>query len=244
MLRRTLFKAGMWSGVFDTFENDCRSSFWSSESWCRFWWLDSVSNGTYFSPSEGKPFRWRQFQHVDNRSSQWTGCLEDWFLSLSLPLGHSQKAQIDDWWVIDLSVLYSLSGQGPDNQNGFLLRRDIHSVFDNHLLCINIDVSLQQILLSIPTNIWLKGWVYNYGVEQRQLRPRRQSTGVCRDPADPHHVSDKLLRWRWRTDFRARFPTRDWRGEGASRRPLWSGTIWNGACGEAAVSGPWSRQAI
>ncbi|KAN0069490.1 hypothetical protein V8E54_012505 [Elaphomyces granulatus] len=27
-----------------------------------------------------------------------------WALSL-LP-GHSQKAQIDDWWVIDLSVLY------------------------------------------------------------------------------------------------------------------------------------------
>ena len=28
---------------------------------------------------------------------------------LSLPLGHSQKAQIDDREVIDLSVLYSLS---------------------------------------------------------------------------------------------------------------------------------------
>ena len=30
--------------------------------------------------------------------------------ALSLPPGHSQKSQIDDWWVIDLSVLYSLSG--------------------------------------------------------------------------------------------------------------------------------------
>ena len=30
--------------------------------------------------------------------------------ALSLPPGHSQKPQIDDWWVIDLSVLYSLSG--------------------------------------------------------------------------------------------------------------------------------------
>ena len=31
---------------------------------------------------------------------------------LSLPLGHSQKARIDDREVIDLSVLYSLSGPG------------------------------------------------------------------------------------------------------------------------------------
>jgi hypothetical protein len=26
-------------------------------------------------------------------------------LALSLPPGHSQEVQIDDWWVIDLSVL-------------------------------------------------------------------------------------------------------------------------------------------
>ncbi|KZF25242.1 hypothetical protein L228DRAFT_258695 [Xylona heveae TC161] len=67
-------------------------------------------------------------------------------------------------------------------QNGLLLRRDLHTMFDSYLISVNPDDGY-------------KITVFNYdilGLDGRILDP------VCRDPADPHRVSDEILRWHFR----------------------------------------------
>ncbi|KAF8418983.1 HNH endonuclease-domain-containing protein, partial [Tirmania nivea] len=75
-------------------------------------------------------------------------------------------------------------------QNGMLIRRDIHNSFDQYLISVNPDVSvsLNNILIFILTESQ-----DNYKIfDGRVLDP------VCRDPNNPHSVSDELLRWHFR----------------------------------------------
>lgn len=94
-------------------------------------------------------------------------------------------------------------------QNGLLLRRDLHTMFDNYLISVNPDVSdfaediiiiiMIVLLVANVLFIYLKdGYkiiVFNrdiFGLDGRVLDP------VCRNPTDLHRVSDELLRWHFR----------------------------------------------
>ncbi|KAI5844624.1 hypothetical protein DFP73DRAFT_578713 [Morchella snyderi] len=64
-------------------------------------------------------------------------------------------------------------------QNGLLFSRSVHGEFNQYLLSVNPDVSC---------GVW-----YRYArVDGRTLDL------VCRDPENPHRVSDELLRWHFR----------------------------------------------
>ncbi|KAF8246557.1 hypothetical protein K440DRAFT_602229 [Wilcoxina mikolae CBS 423.85] len=67
-------------------------------------------------------------------------------------------------------------------QNGFLFREDIRSLFNQYLLSVNLDDNYKIIVFNVDY----------LGLDGRTLDP------VCRNPADPHSVSDQLLRWHFR----------------------------------------------
>ncbi|KAA8642529.1 HNH endonuclease signature motif containing protein [Aspergillus tanneri] len=67
-------------------------------------------------------------------------------------------------------------------QNGFLLQSHLHQLFDDYSISVNPDENY-KITSFIPDVV---------GVDGRTLDP------VCRDPADPNHISDHLLRWHFR----------------------------------------------
>jgi len=67
-------------------------------------------------------------------------------------------------------------------QNGFLLRIEVHKMFDQYLISVNPDDGYKVVVFDTDL----------YGYDGRMLDP------VCRKPDDPHCVSDKLLRWHFR----------------------------------------------
>jgi len=67
-------------------------------------------------------------------------------------------------------------------QNGFLLNSFVHKRFDQYLVSINPDDGYKVVSFSID----------HYGLDGRILDP------VCRNPGNPHRVSDFLLRWHFR----------------------------------------------
>ncbi|KAJ5124092.1 uncharacterized protein N7515_007917 [Penicillium bovifimosum] len=67
-------------------------------------------------------------------------------------------------------------------QNGFLLKAGIHQLFDDYSISVNPDDNY-KITSFIPDA---------EGVDGRTLDL------VCRNPADPHRVSDDLLGWHFR----------------------------------------------
>ncbi|KAG0639744.1 hypothetical protein HOY80DRAFT_1043990 [Tuber brumale] len=67
-------------------------------------------------------------------------------------------------------------------QNGFLLRSHLRQMFDGYLISINPDDAYKIVVFDIDID----------GYDGRILDP------VCRNPADPHRVSDQLLRWHFR----------------------------------------------
>ncbi|TGZ81029.1 hypothetical protein EX30DRAFT_294648, partial [Ascodesmis nigricans] len=83
-------------------------------------------------------------------------------------------------------------------QNGFLLRGDIHTDFDNYLVSVNPDVSA----LEVSSLFTLTGPKDNYkivvfgldvlNIDGRTLDP------ICHHPTNPHRVSDQLLGWHFR----------------------------------------------
>ncbi|KAI9762577.1 MAG: hypothetical protein M1840_001203 [Geoglossum simile] len=78
-------------------------------------------------------------------------------------------------------------------QNGLLLWSDVHKMFDQYLLSVNPDDNYKITVFGVD----------NFGMDGRVLDP------MCRNPEDPHHVSDQLLRWHFRQSILANV-----RGEG------------------------------
>ncbi|KZF23834.1 hypothetical protein L228DRAFT_282514 [Xylona heveae TC161] len=67
-------------------------------------------------------------------------------------------------------------------QNGFLIRQDLHTLFDQYLLSVNPDDGY-KIITFFPNPFRVDGRILEYS---------------CRNPDDPNHVSDELLRWHFR----------------------------------------------
>ncbi|KAG0633402.1 hypothetical protein HOY80DRAFT_1105786 [Tuber brumale] len=67
-------------------------------------------------------------------------------------------------------------------QNGFLLQRNVHAMFDRYLISVNPDDGYKVVVFAVDI----------YGYDGKTLDP------VCRNPDDPHRVSDHLLRWHFR----------------------------------------------
>ncbi|KAG0641783.1 HNH endonuclease-domain-containing protein [Tuber brumale] len=67
-------------------------------------------------------------------------------------------------------------------RNGFLLRQEVHTMFDQYLISVNPDDGYKVVVFDPDL----------YGYDGKILDP------VCRNPADPHSVSDELLRWHFR----------------------------------------------
>ncbi|KAJ5541442.1 hypothetical protein N7494_006518 [Penicillium frequentans] len=75
-------------------------------------------------------------------------------------------------------------GINPMNsvQNGILISATVHSLFDNFLVSANPDDGYK--ITDFSRNIWnLDGRVLDF---------------VCRDPNNPDHIADELLRWHFR----------------------------------------------
>ncbi|KAG0641778.1 HNH endonuclease-domain-containing protein [Tuber brumale] len=84
-------------------------------------------------------------------------------------------------WITDM---HDAAGSSKINssQNGFLLRSDLHDVFDRFLLSVNPDDGYKVVVFATD----------RFGLDGRVLDP------VCRSTTDPHRVSDELLRWHFR----------------------------------------------
>ncbi|CUS15898.1 unnamed protein product, partial [Tuber aestivum] len=67
-------------------------------------------------------------------------------------------------------------------QNGPPPRSHVHQLFDQYLVSVNPDDGYKVVVFNSDVD----------GLDGRILDP------VCRDPANPHCVSDKLLRWHFR----------------------------------------------
>ncbi|OBT87154.1 hypothetical protein VE02_02230 [Pseudogymnoascus sp. 03VT05] len=78
-------------------------------------------------------------------------------------------------------------------QNGLLMSGNLHTQFDQYLFSINPD-DAYRIITFFPNGM---------GIDGRTLDP------ACRDPNDPNHVSDEILRWHFRQSVLANM-----RGEG------------------------------
>ncbi|KAF8416248.1 HNH endonuclease-domain-containing protein [Tirmania nivea] len=84
-------------------------------------------------------------------------------------------------WITDIDGHTGVS-KINSCQNGFLLRRDVHGDFDQYLLSVNPDDGYKVVVFTLD----------DLGIDGRTLDP------VCRNAADPHRVSDELLRWHFR----------------------------------------------
>ncbi|EER28860.1 hypothetical protein CPC735_035660 [Coccidioides posadasii C735 delta SOWgp] len=84
-------------------------------------------------------------------------------------------------WITDMDGTTGVS-RINSIQNGLLLRGDLHSDFDNYLFSINPDDGYKITFFGPDP----------FGLDGRTLDP------VCRNPQDPHCVSDTLLRWHFR----------------------------------------------
>ncbi|CCX32810.1 Similar to conserved hypothetical protein [Coccidioides posadasii str. Silveira]; acc. no. EFW14745 [Pyronema omphalodes CBS 100304] len=84
-------------------------------------------------------------------------------------------------WITDMDDTNGIS-KINSCQNGFLLQANIHQDFDQYLLLVNPDDHYKIIVFDPDLD----------GLDGRILDP------VCRNPEDPHRVSDQLLRWHFR----------------------------------------------
>lgn len=108
-------------------------------------------------------------------------------------------------WITDMD---GIIGETRINsvQNGLLMSNNLYSCFDNNMFSINPDVCISKLTLPFHlglyysckltlsrTGIKIVSFAQDlWGVDGRVLDP------VCRDPRDPHCVSDELLRWHFR----------------------------------------------
>ncbi|KAG0636796.1 hypothetical protein HOY80DRAFT_975808 [Tuber brumale] len=84
-------------------------------------------------------------------------------------------------WITDMD---NASGSSKINspQNGFLLQSTARQMFNQYLISVNPDDGYKVVMFTID---FLQ-------CDGRILDP------ACRNPADPRHVSDQLLRWHFR----------------------------------------------
>ncbi|KAG0636523.1 hypothetical protein HOY80DRAFT_977166 [Tuber brumale] len=84
-------------------------------------------------------------------------------------------------WITDMD---DATGSSKINspQNGFLLQRTVEQMFNQYLMSVNPDDGYKVVVFAIDF----------LHCDGRILDP------ACRNPADPHHVSDQLLRWHFR----------------------------------------------
>lgn len=84
-------------------------------------------------------------------------------------------------WITDI---HDTSGSSKIDscQNGFLLDVGIHQTFNQYFISVNPDDNYKIVVFDTNHN----------GLDGRNLEP------VCRNPANPHSVSDQLLRWHYR----------------------------------------------
>jgi len=67
-------------------------------------------------------------------------------------------------------------------RNGLLLELTVQQMFDQYLISVNPDDGYKVVVFNADP----------FGYDGKTLDP------VCRNPADPHSVSDELLRWHFR----------------------------------------------
>ncbi|KZF23717.1 hypothetical protein L228DRAFT_122791 [Xylona heveae TC161] len=99
------------------------------------------------------------------------------------PLAKEMIWRANDYrcWVMDMDDAPE-SSRINSIQNGLLMSESLHSCFDQYLFSINPDDGY-KIISFVPDN---------WGVDGRILEL------PCREPSNPHHVSDELLRWHFR----------------------------------------------
>jgi len=84
-------------------------------------------------------------------------------------------------WITDMdSATESSKINSP--QNGFLLRADLRQMFDGYFISVNPDDGYKVVVFDVDF----------LGCGGNTLDP------VCRNPDDPHRVSDQFLRWHFR----------------------------------------------
>jgi len=84
-------------------------------------------------------------------------------------------------WITDMDDATE-SSKINSIQNGFLLREGVQQMFDGYLISANPDDGYKVVVFDTDID----------GYDGRILDP------VCRNPADPHCVSDESLRWHFR----------------------------------------------
>ncbi|KAG0641782.1 HNH endonuclease-domain-containing protein [Tuber brumale] len=84
-------------------------------------------------------------------------------------------------WITDIDGAVG-SSKINSRQNGFLLRQEVHTMFDQYLISVNPDDGYKVVVFDPDL----------YGYDGKTLDP------VCRNPDDPHRVSNHLLRWHLR----------------------------------------------
>ncbi|KAG0136485.1 HNH endonuclease-domain-containing protein, partial [Tuber indicum] len=95
-------------------------------------------------------------------------------------------------WITDMDDATG-SLKINSSQNGILLLATAHLMFKQYLISVNPDDGYKVVVFDID----------RFGFDGRILDP------VCRSRADPHHISDELLRWHFRQAVLANL-----RGEG------------------------------
>ena len=84
-------------------------------------------------------------------------------------------------WITDMDDAVG-SSRIHSAQNGLLLQATVHQLFDQYLVSVNPDDGYKEIVFT--------GDFFN--CDGRILDP------ACRNPADPHPVSDHALKWHYR----------------------------------------------
>ncbi|KAG0643111.1 hypothetical protein HOY80DRAFT_1098101 [Tuber brumale] len=84
----------------------------------------------------------------------------------------------NDRWIADAEDTGG-SSKIKSCQNGFLLQSGVHQKFNQYLVSVNPDDNFKIVVFDMDIR----------RLDGRTLDP------ICRDPADPHSVSDELLRW-------------------------------------------------
>ncbi|KAG0644541.1 hypothetical protein HOY80DRAFT_740556 [Tuber brumale] len=84
-------------------------------------------------------------------------------------------------WITDMDDAIG-STKINSRQNGFLRRQEVHTMFDRYFISVNPDDGYKVVVFGPDI----------CGYDDKTLDP------VCRNPDDPHRVSDHLLRWHFR----------------------------------------------